>query len=789
MNKKVHSIRPVYLLLLLIPAMLLFMSACSRPIIKTPPKRILIFHSSRSSEPLYPSFNQCLAEKLEKKGIHAELKFLYLDCDTYIATEKLDRTRKFLDSIQTWQPDLILVNQDEATYNLLAVEHPLVRQVPVIFSGVHFPNWELLRRYTNVTGFIDRPDYNANIHLIERILGKVRILINYDESFRGRKTYDLFMDQVGNKEFILNYNRLSKLYPEKFASHFNEKFLGQKLDQNMQRPDSIILDFIPFRRINGIEVFGELNGLEKHFTYLNLKHDFMSRPLGKYFEVPTFTAVVEELTFNHAYTGGYFSTYQIQTEELAHTAARILHKGVAPSDIPFSLSKKEYMFNWDDLQRFEIDTELLPAGSQIVNMPYYVKHKTLFLTLGIMLALIILGIISYLLFLYFRETSRKQQALLRLGQERQSLALAIEGGNTFVWKYLSDRIYFDDDFFSSLDMDTRIYTPEEFAETVHPEDRKKVLEKITHFRNHTVRRRSLQFRCNFNGEGYQWWEFRYGQINTGPDVSDFQINGLCLNIQKTKDNEAALIAARKKAEESDRMKTAFLANMSHEIRTPLNAIVGFSNLITSGEMDFTTEEKNEFLNLINTNCDLLLKLINDILDLSRIESGRMDFLFDTCNLTELMTSIYHTHQLSMPPEVVLELEVPQTPVYSRTDRHRLTQVVTNFINNAVKFTKKGYIRIGYFRTFDGKYIQLYVEDTGIGIPKEKQKAVFDRFNKLDEFAQGTGLGLAICKVIALRLKGNITLWSEEGKGSRFTLIVPFEKPDTLARTNTNSTHH
>lgn len=787
MDNKVHSIRSFFYLSLLVPVMLLLMCACNRSDNKTPPKRILVFHSSRASEPLYPSFNPCIAEELEKKGIRAELKFLYLDCDSYTASQKLLLTTQFLDSIQAWNPDLILVNQDEATYNLLAVEHPLARRVPIVFNGVYFPNWSLLRRYSNVTGFIDRPDYKANIELIERILGKVRILVNYDESFRGKKTYDLFIQQLEGEKFSLNYNRLSKLFPEKFASRFNEQYLHQKLGEDMPRPDSIILDFIPFRRINGIEVFGELNGIEKYYTYLNLKHDFMSRPLGKYFEVPTFTAVLEELSYNHAYTGGYFTSYQIQSEEMAETAYRILRQGVRPSEIPVQQSRKEYVFNWEDLQRFDIDTQSLPAGSHIVNMPYYIKHKTLFLILRITLALVIFGIITYLLYLYFREASRKQQALRRLSQERQSLALAIEGGNTFVWKYLDDRFYFDDDFFSSLDMDTRIYTPEEFTETVHPADRKRVLEKITHFRNHTVKRWSIQFRCNFNGEGYQWWEFRYRQINTGPDASGFQINGLCLNIQKTKDNEAALIAARKKAEESDQMKTAFLANMSHEIRTPLNAIVGFSNLITSGEMDFTAEEKNEFLNLINTNCDLLLKLINDILDLSRIESGRMDFVFATCNLTELLTDIYHTHQLSMPEEVELQLDVPREAIHMRTDRHRLTQILTNFINNAVKFTKHGYIRIGYFRTFDDKYIHLFVEDTGIGIPPEKQKSVFDRFNKLDEFAQGTGLGLAICKVIAQRFKGNIMLWSEEGKGSRFTLVVPFKKPDLPIDKNTNST--
>ena len=233
-----------------------------------------------------------------------------------------------------------------------------------------------------------------------------------------------------------------------------------------------------------------------------------------------------------------------------------------------------------------------------------------------------------------------------------------------------------------------------------------------------------------------------------------------------------MIDARRKAEESDKMKSTFLANMSHEIRTPLNAIVGFSNIIVSEEVELNVEEKQEFIKLINSNCELLLKLINDILDLSRIESGHMDFTFASINLTDLINDIYHTHQLLMPKQVELIKETPETPAIIETDHCRLTQVITNFINNAAKFTKEGFIKIGYsYKTGDSS-VSIFIEDTGIGIPEKQQKAVFERFNKLNEFAQGTGLGLAICQVIVKRFGGKIGLRSEEGKGSCFTIDLP-----------------
>lgn len=243
------------------------------------------------------------------------------------------------------------------------------------------------------------------------------------------------------------------------------------------------------------------------------------------------------------------------------------------------------------------------------------------------------------------------------------------------------------------------------------------------------------------------------------------------SLEQQKIVESELRVAKEKAEESDHLKSAFLANMSHEIRTPLNAIVGFSNLLQEEE-DITAEEKELFKDTINKNCNLLLKLINDILELSRIESGRMTFSFETCRLNELIDEVYQTHHLLIPPHIQFIKDMPPLSIDVHVDRFRFTQVITNFINNAVKFTRKGYIKLGYEYKEKEGYVYIYVEDTGIGIAKEALEKVFERFYKQDEFAQGTGLGLAICKTIAERLDGDILITSEEGKGSRFTLKIP-----------------
>lgn len=226
--------------------------------------------------------------------------------------------------------------------------------------------------------------------------------------------------------------------------------------------------------------------------------------------------------------------------------------------------------------------------------------------------------------------------------------------------------------------------------------------------------------------------------------------------------------ARSRAEQSDKLKSAFLANMSHEIRTPLNAIVGFSDLLMVTE---DQEEKEEFIQIINANNELLLKLINDILDLSKIEAGSVELKYENFDLAvyfnELAASM---HRRVVNPQVRLVPVNPYEACTVRLDKNRLAQILTNFVTNAIKYTSKGTIEMGYEKIDEN--IRLYVRDTGIGIPADKKDKVFHRFEKLDEFAQGTGLGLSICKAIVEACRGEIGFESEFDKGSLFWAVLP-----------------
>lgn len=261
-------------------------------------------------------------------------------------------------------------------------------------------------------------------------------------------------------------------------------------------------------------------------------------------------------------------------------------------------------------------------------------------------------------------------------------------------------------------------------------------------------------------------------------VRDFRpedgiIDMVCVNydITELKETERKLIAARDKAEELDRLKSAFLANMSHEIRTPLNAIVGFSSLLTETE---DMKDRKQYMAIVQENTELLLQLISDILDLSKMESGAFEFVKSDTDVNLLCSEIIRSLRMKVPASVELVFEECLPGCHVWADKNRLNQVISNFINNALKFTFSGSITLGYYRQTDG-YLRFYVRDTGMGIPKNKIKTVFDRFVKLNSFVHGTGLGLSICKSLVEQMGGTIGVESEEGEGSCFWFTYPYQE--------------
>lgn len=232
-----------------------------------------------------------------------------------------------------------------------------------------------------------------------------------------------------------------------------------------------------------------------------------------------------------------------------------------------------------------------------------------------------------------------------------------------------------------------------------------------------------------------------------------------------------LQAAKEKAEEADRLKSAFLANMNHEIRTPLNAIVGFSQVLVEEENKQTRQELAE---IIQNNNELLQRLIVDVLDISKIESNSMSLRYASHSIPPLMKEIYNIICLKITPDVSLILD-DCPPLQMDTDRNRLTQILTNLLNNAIKHTSSGHIRFGY--TLQEDKVCFFVEDTGEGIPADQQERIFSRFVQLSSWSKGVGLGLAICRGLTEKMGGRIEVESEMGKGSVFRVTLPVKQAE------------
>jgi ATPase/histidine kinase/DNA gyrase B/HSP90 domain protein len=316
---------------------------------------------------------------------------------------------------------------------------------------------------------------------------------------------------------------------------------------------------------------------------------------------------------------------------------------------------------------------------------------------------------------------------------------------------------------------------ETYMNMVHPDDRQPLIDAFSvQFSGEVIYDKPVPFRLSRGNGQWEWFEGQSTYIGKLSGLP-YRLVGICMSIQEHKNIEESLIAARNKAEESDRLKSAFLANMSHEIRTPLNAIVGFSDILVSALGELSEEECQDYISLIKTNSSQLLMLISDILDLAKIESNTMNFIFSRTSLNSVFDSVFQEQKFNNHPntqDVNLELDLPPEIIYIVTDYQRLKQVLNNLVNNAFKFTTEGSIRIGFDLTDNG--VLLFVEDTGKGISQEHVERIFDRFYKIDSFIAGTGLGLSICKTIIERLQGDISVQSEVGKGSRFTIHLPLD---------------
>lgn len=727
-------------------------------------RRIALIHSFEPGYPPAAKALELLQKEFRRLGLDCDVREYYLDCDRYMEEVENFRMAGFVDDLSAWGAELIAVLDDQAAYALMACGHPLAHEIPVVFSGVNYPNISMLLQYPNITGYADTPDYLRTIRMIESIMGKARICLMNGQTFLDRKIWHALNEQCEGQGLDIVTSAQGFYFA---GSSYHRVREGETISPILKRQNIDMLldttkivrmtsDSIAIRRVMWM-------GRGDNTLLLYTKRDYTTKRVGTLFDNPTFQTINEGFGFADYLLGGYFAPLESQIRYMA-TGIKERLEGRMPRQ-QVTECAKQYVLNWHVLQKYGIPLESIPAEYTVMYIPFSERYRYHILVGSILGAVFVLTVIVLLSFSLLRERRRKREALRNLLYEHETLCLAIEGNSTYAWRLEGDSVSCDSQFCELIHHRPGRLLLDEITPYIHPGDLPAFRKNIAarHERTH----HKGQYRCNFTGE-FQWWEFSYNTIHT-PGHAPI-IAGLLQNIQELKDHEQELIESRELAEQAE-LKQSFLNNMSHEIRTPLNAIVGFSDMLAN-EPEFSDAERQEFVDIINTNTKLLLKLVGDILELSRIESGNLSFTFQHESVRKLLDDVYQTHSLLIHPPLQFVKDFPVWDVQVDVDSMRLTQVLTNFLNNANKFTETGSIRLGYCCPPGTGEVHLYVEDTGVGIPHSEQKMIFERFYKRSEFSQGVGLGLSICVLIAEKMGGRIELHSEEGCGSRFTVILP-----------------
>lgn len=735
-------------------------------------------YSSSPYYDCYGNFEELLRQEFRKQGIEPVFNKFYLDFNTVDPKEGIKNMEAYLEIIKDKPVALILTVGDQAASALFNTRHRLLSSVPVVACNVHFPDEKLIKEYERRKVYVlrDAPDFQRNIDFIKSLRPQVGIDVIYDIDLTplGCKSFDLLTRFADRKEMrLLGCGSAFSVEPEykelqEMVEHYN--LMPARAGSHVGK-DEITISLCPFRYTKGTSLFVDMekskSGQKKEVFLLD-KFDQMSLPITKALNIPSFSCIRQGFGEDAKIVGGYMATDEISARTAADFSVRLMNKEKIGMPKIRDM-EKEYVLDWTYFSAYaDFDVENVPEDVRIINYSFYDRYRNeLYFLTGLFILAFILVLVSWL---RIRRRSREERKNLEMLEEiHKRLTLSMDGGRVALWDIQGENIEFDENYTRLVGMKQRTFVRTDFLKYAYPDD-VSLLNSLYETLHQSTDMHVRRVRFSFSEENYRWYELRCRSLKDAK--GRIMLAGVMQDIQLQVEREEQLIQAKQMAENAE-LKQSFLNNMSHEIRTPLNAIVGFTNLLVGeGGDEIEPEEKKAMLEIINRNNELLLKLINDVVEISRLDSGNLDLEIKEWNMTTVVKEIYMAYQALIKPSLQFHLVLDESlslPV--SIDRMRFIQVISNFLNNADKFTRSGSVTLGCSVDKERRKVSVYVQDTGKGIDEKELMMIFDRFYKTDEFEQGSGLGLSICKVIIERLCGHIEVQSEVGKGSRFTVIL------------------
>ena len=735
-------------------------------------------YSSSPYYDCYGNFEELLRQEFRKQGIEPVFNKFYLDFNTVDPKEGIKNMEAYREIIKDKPVALILTVGDQAVSALFNTRHRLLSSVSVVACNVHFPDEKLIKEYERRKVYVlrDAPDFQRNIDFIKSLRPQVGIdvIYNIDLTPLGRKSFDLLTRFADRKEMrLLGCGTAFSVEPEykelqEMVEHYN--LMPARAGSHVGK-DEITISLCPFRYTKGTSLFVDMekskSGQKKEVFLLD-KFDQMSLPITKALNIPSFSCIRQGFGEDAKIVGGYMATDEISARTAADFSVRLMNKEKIGMPKIRDM-EKEYVLDWTYFSAYaDFDVENVPENVRIINYSFYDRYRNeLYFLTGLFILAFILVLVSWL---RIRRRSREERKNLEMLEEiHKRLTLSMDGGRVALWDIQGENIEFDENYTRLVGMEQRTFVRTDFLKYAYPDD-VSLLNSLYETLHQSTDMHVRRVRFSFSEENYRWYELRCRSLKDAK--GRIMLAGVMQDIQLQVEREEQLIQAKQMAENAE-LKQSFLNNMSHEIRTPLNAIVGFTNLLVGeGGDEIEPEEKKAMLEIINRNNELLLKLVNDVVEISRLDSGNLDLKIKEWNMTTVVKEIYMAYQTLIKPSLQFHLVLDESlslPV--RIDRMRFIQVISNFLNNADKFTRSGSVTLGCSVDKEHRKVSVYVQDTGKGIDEKELMMIFDRFYKTDEFEQGSGLGLSICKVIIERLCGHIEVQSEVGKGSRFTVIL------------------
>ena len=834
---------------------------------------VLFIQSYTKNTPWHSLLTENLENGLDKGGVKANITTEYLNADYWSFASECFIMRRICERARQRKTDLIVTSSDEAFFTLTHCGDSLPYQIPVVVSGIKYPDERVFERMPNVSGYVSKTDFDVLLDAAVRMFPSRRELVCLSDSS--------FLSLKGVKAVEESWERIKSNYPEHELKVLNVQ--AKSLNSIIT---SICYDYNAYKHI----VIAP-----KWIPFLSLK-----------LKAPVFTSQ------NLAMTNGVLCVYDAVPGEDAFAAGRqaaSILKGKSPASLEVKDFGGKLLFDYKQLQFFRVDTNRAESKGIILNIPLMERYRVWFILFYSLIVGALVLLVAWLFRANRRESRKRIHAQTRLliqhrlveqrdefdnifcsirdglitydtdlrihfvnrpllqmlglssetytsrfyeGQmagsifriymngenilqdllkkvrtgkrpisipekafmqenhqgtyfpvsgevvpifanekmtgmaivcrniseeemQRRFFNMAVEESSIYPWQYNMhmNRFHFPGGLlrrFGYTD-DTDLLARDEMDTLIHPEDLLHTRRNFDAILLGNEINSRMSFRLKSADGSYEWWEFRSTAYDGLTVDTPYMVLGVCQSIQRYKDTEEALIAARDRALQADKLKSAFLANMSHEIRTPLNSIVGFSDVLAVGGS--TEEEQQSYYQIIKTNSDLLLRLINDILDLSRLEANRVTLTWEECDVVQLCSQVVASVSFSRQSSENQFLFTTSFESFRMvTDVQRMQQVMINLLSNANKFTKCGKITLDFSVNEETQMAVFSVTDTGCGIPKEKQGLVFERFEKLNEYAQGTGLGLSICKLIVHKWKGSIWIDPDYTGGARFVFSHP-----------------